>query len=135
MEDDKEMGSGEWVDKVMVNKQDPIKGADSPLECWEENGTNDFYQKYLSNSSGLYSDKAYKLLQGNGRLEVAATDDLDELDAATSDSSEPDLLWQLNHSRLNSFTSESGTRIQKQNPRQANNSNLRYLSDLITKTK
>ncbi|CDP17097.1 unnamed protein product [Coffea canephora] len=127
MEDDKEMGSGEWVDKVMVNKQDPIKGADSPLECWEENGTNDFYQKYLSNSSGLYSDKAYKLLQGNGRLEVAATDDLDELDAATSDSSEPDLLWQLNHSRLNSFTSESGTRIQKQNPRQANNSNLRSL--------
>ncbi|KAL3531505.1 hypothetical protein ACH5RR_010827 [Cinchona calisaya] len=128
-DDDKEMGSGEWVDKVMVNKQDPVKGFDSPIECWEENGSDDFYQKYLSNSSSLYSDKAYKLMQAsNQQLDIAAMDDLDELDAETSDSSEPDLLWQLNHSKLDGFTSGTGSKIQKQNPKQVKNGELRSLA-------
>lgn len=110
----------------MVNKQDPIKEVENPIECWEENGTDDFYQKYLSNASSIYSDKAYKLIQASNQLDIAVTDDLDELDAETSDSSEPDLLWQLNHSKLNGFTSGTGSKIQKQSPNQAKNAELRY---------
>ncbi|KAL3517404.1 hypothetical protein ACH5RR_019993 [Cinchona calisaya] len=127
-EDDKEMASGEWVDKIMVNKQDPVKLADNrPIGCWEENGTNDFYQKYLSNYSSLHSDKAYKLLQANSQSEIAASDDLEDLDAATSDSSESDFLWQLNHSRLNSLTNGTGSKIQKQNTKQEKNAESRSL--------
>lgn len=111
----------------MVNKQDPVKVVDTPImDCWEENRTDDFYQKYLSNSSNLYSDKAYQFLQANSLLETAARDDMDELDAATSDSSEPDLLSQLNHSRLNSSTNGTGSKIQKQNSKQAKNAESRY---------
>lgn len=125
-DDDREMGSGEWVDKVMVNKQDPINGLDSSLECWEaENGTDVFYQKYLSNSSKLYPEKSYKLFPTGNTFDIATTDDLDELDAATSDSSEPDLLWQLNHHpRLNGLTNGVGLKPQKPNPKQAKSPEL-----------
>lgn len=127
-DDDREMSSGEWVDKVMVNKQDPINGLDNSLECWEaENGTDVFYQKYLSNSSKLYPEKSYKLFPTGNTFDIATTDDLDELDAATSDSSEPDLLWQLNHHpKLNGLTSGVGLKPQKPIPKQAKSPELRY---------
>lgn len=88
-EDDREMmGSGDWVDKVMVNKQDA-----AAARCWEAENNGGFYQKYVPDSSKLYSEGAHG-------FEIASTDGADELDAATSDSSEPDLLWQFNHSKL-----------------------------------
>lgn len=91
VEDDREMGSADWVDKVMVNKQD--------ARCWEaENGG--FYQKYVPDSSKLFSEQSY-------------TDGADELDAATSDSSEPDLLWQFNHSKLPTTASRLNNSIGK----------------------
>ncbi|KAJ9543187.1 hypothetical protein OSB04_022894 [Centaurea solstitialis] len=62
-EDDREVGSGEWVDKVMVNKQDGGR--------WE----------YLAREESFCGTS-------------------DEVDAATSDSSEPDLMWQFSHSKL-----------------------------------
>lgn len=131
-DDDKEMGSGEWVDKVMVNKQDPINGLDNTLECWEaENGSADvFYQKYLSNSTKLYTEKSFKLFPTANAFDIATTDDLDELDAATSDSSEPDLLWQLNHSKLNGFTNNVvvvGSKVNKPNPKLAKSPELRNM--------
>ncbi|PWA89584.1 kinesin 4 [Artemisia annua] len=92
LEDDRDMGSGGWVDKVMVNKQDAAR-------CWEaENAA--FYQNYVPDSSKLYSEQSSTISEGGNGFDVATNDSVDELDAATSDSSEPDLLWQFNHSKL-----------------------------------
>ncbi|KAI3741769.1 hypothetical protein L1987_59446 [Smallanthus sonchifolius] len=96
LEDDRDTNSGDWVDKVMVNKQDAAR-------CWEaENaGISDaFYQKYVPDSSKLYSEQSYTIFEGGNGFEIVTTDGVDELDAATSDSSDPDLLWQFNHSKL-----------------------------------
>ncbi|XP_071687055.1 kinesin-like protein KIN-14I [Rutidosis leptorrhynchoides] len=100
LEDDRDMSSGDWVDKVMVNKQDLAR-------CWEaENaGMSDaFYQKYVSDSSKLYSEQTYSTYENGNGFDIATTDGGEELDAATSDSSEPDLLWQFNNSKLPSMS-------------------------------
>lgn len=103
LEDERDIGSGDWVDKVMVNKQD------AAARCWEaENagGMSDaFYQK-------IYSEQSYNnLFQGGSGFDVATTDGADELDAATSDSSEPDLLWQFNNSKLRNLTNGTMSRL------------------------
>lgn len=116
-EDDKDTVSGEWVDKVMVNKQD-VNQVENPLGCWEaENGhLNDvFYQKYLQDSSKLYTEQGYGMLTGANRFNMAGIDDIDDLDAGTSDSSEPDLLWQFNHSKLTSIGNGIGSKTKKPN--------------------
>ncbi|XP_022997938.1 kinesin-like protein KIN-14I isoform X2 [Cucurbita maxima] len=99
-EDDKDTASGEWVDKVI-----DVNRVENPLEeegCWEaENGhlNEIFYQKYLQDSSKLYTEQGYSMLTGRAnRFNMIGNDDID--DAGTSDSSEPDLLWQFNHSKL-----------------------------------
>ncbi|XP_038683682.1 kinesin-like protein KIN-14I isoform X1 [Tripterygium wilfordii] len=104
-EDEKEIGSGEWVDKVMVNKLDEVR-TQNPLGSWgADNGhlPDAFYQKYLTDSSRLYSEQSF-MFMGNNQFSTISTDDMDDLDAATSDSSEPDLLWQFNQSKLSSLT-------------------------------
>ncbi|KGN52833.2 kinesin-like protein KIN-14I isoform X1 [Cucumis sativus] len=116
-EDEKDMASGEWVDKVMVNKQD-VNQIENPLGCWEaENGNlNDiFYQKYLQDSSKLYTEQGYSMLTGANRFNMVGIDDIDDLDAGTSDSSEPDLLWQFNQSKLTSIGSGIGSKTKKPN--------------------
>ncbi|KAK8611873.1 hypothetical protein V6N13_131911 [Hibiscus sabdariffa] len=119
-DDEKELSSGEWVDKVMVNKQD-----DNSLGCWEvENGklSDVFFQKYLQDSSKICPDQSpYNMFMGGNRFNMAATDDLDDLDAATSDSSEPDLLWQFNQSKLSSITNGIGigSKTKKPTPKSA----------------
>ncbi|GFZ19374.1 P-loop nucleoside triphosphate hydrolases superfamily protein with CH (Calponin Homology) domain-containing protein [Actinidia rufa] len=107
IEDDKETGSGEWVDKVMVNKQDALRGVHNPLGQWgADNGnmSDVFYEKYLSDSSKMYAETV--------------------LDAGTSDSSEPDLLWQFNNARLANFTNNIESNTQKPNPKPAKNPEL-----------
>ncbi|CAN1199228.1 Kinesin-like protein KIN-14I [Linum perenne] len=104
-EDEREVGSVGWVDKVMVNKQEAANRLESSLGTWEaDNGLfpEAFYQKYLSDSNGkTQSQQPYNMFMGN-----AGTDELDDLDAATtSDSSEPDLLWQFNQSKLTTIGS------------------------------
>ncbi|KAI3449437.1 hypothetical protein Pfo_006102 [Paulownia fortunei] len=114
-DDDREVGSGEWVDKLMVNRQDPI-GVENPLGCWDINTGNIsdvFNQKCLSDSSKYYPEKPSGLFPTNNQFDVNTTDDLDELDAGTSDSSEPDLLWQFNHSKLGSFSNGIGPKVEK----------------------
>nr|XP_043608967.1 kinesin-like protein KIN-14I isoform X2 [Erigeron canadensis] len=96
-EDDRETGSGDWVDKVMVNKQDGSRGTIGSWEAENSRISNGFYQKYLP-------EQSYNMFSSGNGFDVATTEDLDELDAATSDSSEPDLLWQFNHSKLSSLT-------------------------------
>ncbi|XP_019440738.1 PREDICTED: kinesin-like protein KIN-14I isoform X2 [Lupinus angustifolius] len=101
-EDDKETSSGEWVDKVMVNKQD---GNGNLPEA--------FYQKYLQDSSKMYSEQSYNMFIGGNKYNISGSDDMDEIDAAISDSSEPDLLWQFNHSKLTTMTNGIGSKTRK----------------------
>ncbi|GAB2262683.1 hypothetical protein Droror1_Dr00003680 [Drosera rotundifolia] len=104
LEDGKDIGSGEWVDKVMVNKLESAAKLD-PLCTWElleaENGSlhGSFSQKCFLDSSNLYTE--------------AFIDPTDEFDAATSSSSEQDLLWQFNHSRLPTLVNGMGTKMTK----------------------
>ncbi|KAK7396924.1 hypothetical protein VNO78_18087 [Psophocarpus tetragonolobus] len=123
-EDDKESGSGEWVDKVMVNKQDGNK-TENLLGCWQASNGNlseAFYQKYLKDSPKIYSEQSYNMFIGGNQFNIAGSDDMDELDAATSDSSEPDLLWQFNHSKLSSVTNGIGSKIMRSVSKTAKNS-------------
>ncbi|KAJ8552938.1 hypothetical protein K7X08_020331 [Anisodus acutangulus] len=117
VEDDNNMSSGEWVDKVMVNKQDAARGVGNLFGCLEfekGNGSDALYEKYLSDSSKVYQEKSSSLFQMSNHFDITTTEDLDEFDATTSDSSEPDLLWQFNNSKVNTFPSSgNGSKIQR----------------------
>lgn len=119
VEDDSNMSSGEWVDKVMVNKQEAARGVGNLFGCWESekgNGSDVLYENYLSDSSKVYQEKTTSLFQMSNHFDITASEDLDEFDATTSDSSEPDLLWQFNNSKVNTFPSSvNGSKIQKPN--------------------
>ncbi|KAH9625424.1 hypothetical protein KSS87_011354 [Heliosperma pusillum] len=116
-DEEKDPDSGEWVDKIMVNKKDSTPKAENQLSCWEaENGDmtdSSFYQKYFPDGPKLYSDQSYNIFSGRNQFEVTTGDDLNELDAATSDSSEPDLLWQFNHSKLPTLSNGNVTKTKK----------------------
>ncbi|VVB03624.1 unnamed protein product [Arabis nemorensis] len=99
-DEDRSFGSSEWVDKVMVNnRQDEMRRVES---LWGGGGTTtdngisilpeDFYRRDLSSdTSRIFSEHSYNIFMGNNNI-------TDDLDAVTSDSSEPDLLWQFNQS-------------------------------------
>ncbi|XP_058076786.1 kinesin-like protein KIN-14F [Magnolia sinica] len=130
--DDREMGSGEWVDKVMVNKQEVI--GDSPLGLWDRNNgplPDLFFQSCLTDNMRVFPDQQYNK-QGSRKesreYEMAMTDDSDELEIGTSDSSEADLFWQYNLPKVNSVTNGGGSRIKKPQPRLANSPDLRNAS-------
>lgn len=106
-DDDREPGSGEWVDKLMVNKQDPT-GIENPFVAWTPNNEN-----------------PCTIFPSNKQFDSNTTEDLDELDAGTSDSSEPDLLWQFNHSKLGSFSNGIGQNVKKTNTKQTKSPELR----------
>ncbi|XP_039684046.1 kinesin-like protein KIN-14I isoform X2 [Medicago truncatula] len=117
-EDEKETGSGEWVDKVMVKKLEANK-TENLLGCWQESNGNlseSFYQTYLQDSSKMYSEQSYNMFMGGNQfnsINMGSDDNTDEVDAITSDSSEPDLLWQFNHSKLSSLTNGIGTKAMR----------------------
>ncbi|CAN6561561.1 unnamed protein product [Malus baccata var. baccata] len=116
-EDDRDVSSGEWVDKVMVNKQE-ARRLGNPLGSWgADNGnlSDGFYQKYLQDSSKVYPDQSYNMFVGSNKFNVASTDEMDDLDAATSDSSEPDLLWQFNQTKLTSIGNGIASKTKKPN--------------------
>ncbi|CAN4101913.1 unnamed protein product [Withania somnifera] len=119
VEDDNNLNSGEWVDKVMVNKQDAARGVGNLFGCWESeksNGSDVLYEKFLSDSTKVYQEKSSSLFQMSNHFDITASEDLDEFDATTSDSSEPDLLWQFNNSKISTFPSSgNGSNIQKRN--------------------
>lgn len=133
VEDDKDMGSGQWVDKVMVNKQDAVPRVGNPLGCWETENRNlpdAFYQKLISDSSKLFPDQSYNIFMANNRYDIANNDDLDE-DAATSDSSDADLLWQFNNAKITSMTNGIEPKIKKPNTKPANGPELRNLNSTV----
>lgn len=126
-EEDKDVSSGEWIDKVMVNKQDVSK-VENRLGCWgADNGnlSDMFYQKYLTDSTKIYPDQSYNMFMGGNRFNGSITDDIDDLDAATSDSSEPDLLWQFNQTKLTGITNGIESKTKKLNAKTAKSPELR----------
>ncbi|XP_057548227.1 kinesin-like protein KIN-14I [Amaranthus tricolor] len=114
--DEKDLDSGEWIDKIMVNKQDSVPKTGDNLS-WEtsENGhmTDAFHPKNFPDGSQLYSNQSYNMFSESNRFEVTDVVDLDELDAATSDSSEPDLLWRFDNSKLPTLSNGSMLKSKK----------------------
>ncbi|CAI9103478.1 OLC1v1001965C4 [Oldenlandia corymbosa var. corymbosa] len=95
---EKEAINGDWVDKVMVNKQDGDR-RDS-LGSWEDDA-----------STRQSPDTFYQKL--NGRNQVV-TDDSDELEATTSDSSEQDFHWQSNNAqKASSIPNGIGSKLKR----------------------
>ncbi|KAL6500293.1 hypothetical protein OROHE_025659 [Orobanche hederae] len=117
VDDDREVDPGEWVDKLMVNKQDQ-NGVLNPLISWNSNTNNIsdvFIQKCLLDSSKYYGSH------------VNATDDIHEIDAGTSDSSEPDLLWQFNNWRHGPFSNGIGPKVENVLVKQAKSPEIRTM--------
>ncbi|KAL5565948.1 hypothetical protein UlMin_029112, partial [Ulmus minor] len=144
-EDDKESVSSDWIDKIMVNKQDMISREENLMECWDEDSkqmSEMFGPSYLPDPSKIYPEQQlsnqitgnkkesqdYDVQRSNGRYnEMAITDDSDELVSATSDSSEPDMLWQLNPPKASSIPNGLGTPTRKANAKPARTTETRSM--------
>ncbi|XP_038714871.1 kinesin-like protein KIN-14I isoform X2 [Tripterygium wilfordii] len=130
-DDDKESASsGDWVDKVMVNKLDSLSRVENLDGHWEGLDNRQlpetFYQSVMLDSSKIYPEQPYNRYMmtkkdnqdydaQQNRYETASTDD--ELEAATRDCSEPDYLWQSNLPRPSSLANGSGPKTKKSNLR------------------
>lgn len=82
-EDDKDSVSvsGEWVDKIRMNRTDSLTSDDSLVEQWETDSPSSF-----SENSKLCLEPAFDIA-------TMTTEESDELEIATSDSSESDMNW------------------------------------------
>lgn len=130
-EDDKESVSGDWVDKVMVKRHDTASREENPVGQWEVDSRQFpemFYQSSFRDPSKVYPEQLYNKSPTNkkdsqeyeaqrNRCETGSTDGSDELEAGTSDSSEPDLLWQSSIPRMSSLPNVLGSKTKKTNPR------------------
>lgn len=100
MGEERETVCGDWVDKVVVNNN-------HSLGDWEGDNTalpDFFYQRY---HSGMRDEPQ------RPRFCSTNTDDSDDIDIATSDSSESDALWQFNVQSMNSSVIESGSKVKR----------------------
>ncbi|WVZ56657.1 hypothetical protein U9M48_007151 [Paspalum notatum var. saurae] len=115
MGDEREAIGGDWIDKVVVNNNNSVdwEGDSAALPDF-------FYQRYHSgvrekqyqrNNTRQKDDHEYE--QQRPRFYSTNTDDSDDIDMATSDSSESDALWQLNVQSMNGSVSESGSKVKK----------------------
>ncbi|KAF2304724.1 hypothetical protein GH714_037717 [Hevea brasiliensis] len=75
-----------------------------------------------ANSSKIYPEQSYNMFVGNNN--ISSTDDMDDLDAATSDSSEPDLLWQFNQTKLSGIANVIESKTKKPNSKATKNPDL-----------
>lgn len=94
-----------------------------------------FGRSYTSALSKIYPEQAFNRLTANkkdgqdydvpnSRCE-AATDDSEELETETSDSSEADMLWQLNFHKTAIIPNGMGSKTKKTNPKSAKSSEPR----------
>ncbi|KAL7157714.1 hypothetical protein ABFS83_02G095700 [Erythranthe nasuta] len=146
--------SGDWVDKVMVKKQNG-GGLSSGEEKWDEQegggGRNMFYNKYNLDTSKVYPEQQKSLKKQNSgqrrhsldnglaraqqqqnydTTTTPTTDDSDDFEAETSDSSELDYQWQLNVTKSNSTpTTNNGvaSKLRRPSPKQAKTPDIRSL--------
>lgn len=117
-DDERDISSGEWVDKVMVNREEP----------------DIFYQRFLHDTTGIGDQQqslnaarrkgSYDFDMQRNRFDFAMTDDSDELDMETSDSSEADMLWQFNIPQVGA-ASCGVSKIKKPHPKAAKSPDIR----------
>ncbi|KAL2514919.1 P-loop nucleoside triphosphate hydrolase superfamily protein with CH (Calponin-like proteiny) domain [Forsythia ovata] len=138
MDDEKEGVPNDWIDKIMLNKQNGISMDNHPGKCEDNRQLPEmFFQKYVPDASKLFPeqplnkvsiDRRHSLENDmiRGRYETAATDDSDELDAATSDSSEHDYQWQHNVPRASSIPNIR-SKLRRPSPKQTKIPEIRSL--------
>ena len=111
-EDDRESVTGEWVDKVMVNRRDSLTSEDGLVEQWEAERKQ--FSPIFSTPAGYLAEPSKICLEHSIKVTLHKKDNQDyeehhvhksqyemgddsdrELEAATatSDSSESDLSW------------------------------------------
>ncbi|KAJ4817177.1 P-loop containing nucleoside triphosphate hydrolases superfamily protein [Rhynchospora pubera] len=133
--EDKEVSSGEWIDKVVVNTATQVvRGVN-----WEEDTNSNsaksealpsfFYQRYQPSKDSKHFRRKESVDLGQFYMNNN-TDESDDLDVATSDSSEADMLWQFNMPNVSvnaSFgaNTESASKIKKPQVRLAERSDMR----------
>nr|CAB3501073.1 unnamed protein product [Digitaria exilis] len=116
MGDERELVGGDWIDKVVVNNNNTVgdwEGDSAALPDF-------FYQRYHSGMrekqyqrNNTRQKDGHEYEQQRPRFYSTNTDDSDDIDMATSDSSESDALWQLNVQSMNSSISESASKVKK----------------------
>jgi kinesin family protein C2/C3 len=112
MGEERETVCGDWVDKVVVNNN-------HSLGDWEGDNValpDFFYQRYHSGSRDE---------QQRPRFCSTNTDDSDDIDVATSDSSESDALWQFNVQSMNTSVIQTGSKIKKPQTKIRDTSDMR----------
>uniref|UniRef100_A0A0D3FHG6 Kinesin motor domain-containing protein n=1 Tax=Oryza barthii TaxID=65489 RepID=A0A0D3FHG6_9ORYZ len=116
MGEERETIGGEWIDKVVVNNNNSVgdwEGDSAALPDFfyqrYHSGTRD--KQYLRNNSRKKDGNEFE--QQRPRFYSTNTDDSDDIDIATSDSSESDALWQFSVQSINSSISENGSKIKK----------------------
>ncbi|TMW94892.1 kinesin-like protein KIN-14I isoform X1 [Solanum pennellii] len=139
-EEDRESVSGDWVDKIMVNKQDGLSRSNS-LRGWEEEtriSPDLLYRKCPPDSSKVYPEQHISKVAGNKkegqdyeasrtRSEAGSTDDFDDLEAATSESSELEYAWQPNPQKVSQTPIGLGSKLKKPSPKQVKKPEIRSL--------
>ncbi|XP_055816640.1 kinesin-like protein KIN-14I [Solanum dulcamara] len=139
-EEDRESVCGDWVDKIMVNKQDGLSRSSS-LRGWEEEtriSPDLLYRKCPPDSSKVYPEQPINKVAGNKkdgqdyeasktRSEAGSIDDFDELEAATSESSELEYLWQPNLQKVSQTPNGLGSKLKKPSPKQVKKPEIRSL--------
>ncbi|KAK4406715.1 hypothetical protein Sango_0678000 [Sesamum angolense] len=132
--------SRDWVDKVLMNKQNSLS-VDTDLGKWEEEGRKSseiFYQKRTHNTSKVYPEKSpskiperrrHSLDNGLARTKYqqVAIDYSDDHEIATSDSSEPDNQGQLSMSKSSSLPSVIGSKLRKPSPKSTRSPEVRFI--------
>jgi kinesin family member C2/C3 len=136
--EDKEITCGEWIDKVVVNAATrAVKGVN-----WEEDTNNNnsaksenlpefFYQRYQPGNDTKHFRRKESIDLGQFYMHNNNnTDESDDLDVATSDSSEADMNWQFITPNVSANASlgghtESISMIKKPQVRLAEGSNMR----------
>ncbi|KAF3782758.1 Kinesin-4 [Nymphaea thermarum] len=122
--EEKEAGCVNWVDKVMVNKQEAV---DDALRCWDNDDNSHvaemLYQRYVADLRKIHPEHYDQLLMSQKethettllrRLDSMTMDDSDDIEIGTSDSSEADLLWQFNlPGSIGGTTQSGGQRMNK----------------------
>ncbi|XP_060219302.1 kinesin-like protein KIN-14I [Lycium barbarum] len=139
-EEDRESVSGDWVDKIMVNKQDGLSRSSS-LRGWEEESrlSPDLsYRKCAPDSSKVYPEQPINKISGNkkdgqdyeasrARSEAGSVDDFDDLEAATSECSELEYTWQPNLQKVSQTSNGPGSKLKKPSPKQVKKPEIRSL--------
>ncbi|KAK1374027.1 P-loop nucleoside triphosphate hydrolases superfamily protein with CH (Calponin Homology) domain-containing protein [Heracleum sosnowskyi] len=122
-------GSANWVDEDMVHKQNGINMNGTCLGQQREEGDHQLPKmpsnKYIPDPSKIYPEQPINkndILNHDMnkiRYEVATTDESDELDVATTDSSEADFLWRRNARKTTSIPTLKGSTLKTTTLKQA----------------